>query len=416
MKSLLRYFSGYVRVRLTGYATERFLNLCTNHNIDIWDMTHGEDFYEFSMNLNDFFSVRPLVRKTKTRVRIIQKSGFPFFLFRYRKRKLFLGGMALGIGIIYLFSCYVWNVEICGNSVLSQETVCRYLETEKVHIGSRKKDIQCEELEAKIRQHFPEVIWTSVRLEGTKLTVDIKENLITTDTESEKNTEEEQGEDLVADKKAVIESIITRSGVPKVKTGDKVKKGKILVLGRLEILNDGGEVVDYRYCRADADIIAKTTYSYEYKVPKETEQKVYTGKEKKRYTLWYDHSYVQLPSFKQTYRLYEKKTEKTQFCVMKNFYLPFYLQKDCYKEYEKKMHKVSKEEAKQLANDNLEVFLLKMEEKGVEIIEKNVIMNTEKNEYVFKGTITACEKFGTYQSTKQMEVPKEEGNVENESE
>ena len=80
------------------------------------------------------------------------------------------------------------------------------------------------------------------------------------------------------------------------------------------------------------------------------------------------------------------------------------------------MHKVSKEEAKQLANDNLEVFLLKMEEKGVEIIEKNVIMNTEKNEYVFKGTITACEKFGTYQSTKQMEVPKEEGNVENESE
>lgn len=416
MKSLLRYFSGYVRVHLSGYATERFLNLCANHNIDIWDMIHGEDFYEFSMNLKDYFSIRPLVRKTKTRIRIIQKVGLPFFLFRYRKRKLFLGGMALGIGIIYIFSCYVWNVEICGNSTLSKETLCRYLESEKVHIGSRKKDIQCEELEAQIRQHFPEVIWTSVRLEGTKLTVDIKENLVTTDSKSEQNENENEGEDLVADKKAVIESIVTRSGVPQVKAGDKVKKGKILVLGRIEILNDAGEVTDYRYCKADADIIAKTTYSYEYRVPKQIKQKVFTGKEKNQYTLWYDTQYQKLPSLGKTYRLYEKETEKKQLRIMKNFYLPFYLQKDCYKEYEKKNHNVSKEEAKQLANNNLEVFLLKMKEKGVEIIEKNVIMNTEKNEYVFKGTITAYEKFGAYQSTQQMEVPKEEGNVENESE
>ena len=43
-------------------------------------------------------------------------------------------------------------------------------------------------------------------------------------------------------------------------------------------------------------------------------------------------------------------------------------------------------------------------------------MDTEKNDYVFKGTITANEKFGIYQDTKQLEVPKEEGNIENESE
>ena len=101
---------------------------------------------------------------------------------------------------------------------------------------------------------------------------------------------------------------------------------------------------------------------------------------------------------------------------MKNFYLPFYLQKDTYREYEKKTHEVSKKEAKQIALANLEVFLSKLEEKGVQIIEKNVIMDTEKNEYVLKGTITANEKFGIYQDTKQLEVPKEEGNIENESE
>ena len=31
--SLLKYIGGYLEVVLSGYAPERFLNLCGNHNI-----------------------------------------------------------------------------------------------------------------------------------------------------------------------------------------------------------------------------------------------------------------------------------------------------------------------------------------------------------------------------------------------
>lgn len=54
MTALLRYLSGYVCVELTGYATERFLNLCTNHDINLWNMAHKEDTYTFCMSLEDF--------------------------------------------------------------------------------------------------------------------------------------------------------------------------------------------------------------------------------------------------------------------------------------------------------------------------------------------------------------------------
>ena len=47
MTALLRYLSGYVCVELTGYATERFLNLCTNHDINLWNMDHKEDTIPF---------------------------------------------------------------------------------------------------------------------------------------------------------------------------------------------------------------------------------------------------------------------------------------------------------------------------------------------------------------------------------
>ena len=77
---------------------------------------------------------------------------------------------------------------------------------------------------------------------------------------------------------------------------------------------------------------------------------------------------------------------------------------------------IDKKEAKKMAADNLELFLSKLEEKGLQIIEKNVMMDKEKNSYIFQGTVLTKEKLESYRATKQLEVPKEEGTVENESE
>ena len=64
----------------------------------------------------------------------------------------------------------------------------------------------------------------------------------------------------------------------------------------------------------------------------------------------------------------------------------------------------------------LEESFSKLEEKGLQIIEKNVMMDKEKNSYIFQGTVLTKEKLESYRATKQLEVPKEEGTVENESE
>ena len=44
------------------------------------------------------------------------------------------------------------------------------------------------------------------------------------------------------------------------------------------------------------------------------------------------------------------------------------------------------------------------------------MMDKEKNSYIFQGTVLTKEKLESYRVTKQLEVPKEEGTVENESE
>ena len=42
----------------------------------------------------------------------------------------------------------------------------------------------------------------------------------------------------------------------------EVKKGDILVSGRIEVLNDDGEIMQYLYRPSDADIKAKVLYLY----------------------------------------------------------------------------------------------------------------------------------------------------------
>ena len=70
-----------------------------------------------------------------------------------------------------------------------------------------------------------------------------KEN---TDTVPQKVNKEEKVTDLVASENGEVVEMIARSGVPLVSVGDKVKKGDVLVSGRVEIKNDAKEVVEYR--------------------------------------------------------------------------------------------------------------------------------------------------------------------------
>ena len=52
--SLLKYLFGYLEVSLTGYAPERFLNLCSNHNILIWNLAPTQDGYRFYISIAGF--------------------------------------------------------------------------------------------------------------------------------------------------------------------------------------------------------------------------------------------------------------------------------------------------------------------------------------------------------------------------
>ena len=262
--SLFRYIQGYLKIRVTGYSPERFLNLCKNKKIDVWGLEARHNAYDMYIRVNGFRKLKPILKKTQTRVTIEWRYGLPFFFHKYRKRKLFFTGTILCVILIYSFTFFVWDIHLEGNISITDDVLLEYLETQNVSHGMAKVKVDCEQIAKDIRKNFNDIIWVSASMQGTRLFIHVKEN---TDT-FEMTEEKEEPRDIVADKDGVIKSIVTRNGDPQVVAGDEIQTGNILVSGTVDVLNDAKEVIAYRYVTSDADIVLDRIVQYEDKIAK----------------------------------------------------------------------------------------------------------------------------------------------------
>lgn len=264
MRHFWQWLCGYIRVCLRGRQVNRFLNLCTKNGIRLWRITNEvERELKANIRLRDFYNLKPYLKKTKTRLRIISKKGFPFWCHRHPRLKWFLC-------ICFFFLCvgfyslnFVWNIEIKGNQKISTQQIISCLHDNSVDIGLEKAKIDCPGLELLLREEFDQIGWVSVYFERTNLCVEIKESLY--DVSDFLEIEYGQMYHVIADKDAVISSIITRSGMAVVKEGQSVKKGDILVLGKSEIYDDSGEIKEILFLKADALIYGDVIH--EIKIP-----------------------------------------------------------------------------------------------------------------------------------------------------
>lgn len=410
----VKYLQGYVRVRLFGYAPERFLNLCSNRDILIWNLEYHEEQYEFCISLRGFRQLKPILKKTRTKLVILERTGLPFLMRRYRKRKLFFAGIVLCCTLLYVMSLFVWKIEVNGNLHETDNSIIKFLEEKQVYHGLLKSKIDCEKIEEDLRAGYEDIIWASAKLNGTMLVIDIQENLATNQQAGEQQAEDEQPSDLVADKEAQIYSILTRSGMPKVEKGMEVKTGDILVEGKNPVFNDNGEVANYQYCVSDADILGITSYSYHDCFSMEYEDKVFIDRESSAYGFRILQMQFRLPHILHKFQKYDTITDEYDLKIGDTFYLPLTFLRETRKEYQIEHKHYSKQEAENVANKKLEEFCKELSEKGVQIIENNVMIVTDGKKCTASGEIKVIEPIGTRKATSITELP-QEGQMEDES-
>lgn len=407
MNRIIVWLGGYVKVRLSGFSPERFMNLCGSRNIKVWGVENHGRFYILYMSRKSFLQIRPIIRKTKTRAVIVEKYGLPFFMHRYRKRKLFFAGILIFLMILCMMSLYIWEIRISGNYSKTSDMILRLLSENHYEYGMRKSKVDCEAIEKLIRTEYNDVTWASARIEGTCLIIEVKENEILRQEE-----EEETSSDLIAEQDGEIVAIVTRAGSPQVKKGDMVSANQILVSGAVPVLDDYKTLIGIQYVKADADIYLRTKISYEYSLPFLHTEKEYTGKKR------YDGSFsvlsndVNLHIFQKPFPEFDRVEDSRQVKLSEYFTLPVTVTLRTTREYKTVKRKYSKEEAAALCKENLKKFLEELEEKGIQIIENDVKIEIMGENCRAKGTVEVILLTEKRQDTEIIPIAAPEGNRE----
>ena len=262
MRHLWQWLCGYVCVCVKGRQVNRFLNLCSRNGIHLWRIKYDiNQTLKANLRLRDFYDIKPYLKKTKTCIRIITKKGFPFWCQKHRRLKWFICLIFLLICVGFYSLNFVWNIRINGNDKISSEEIVECLYQNNIVAWQKKDSIDCSNVEMLLRRYFKDLGWVSVYIHHTSLCIDVKESLY--DEMIQEEDEFGKSYHLVADKDAVIYSIITREGKALVKNGMHVNAGDILVLGECEIFDDAGEVKEILYFPADALIYADVVHEFD---------------------------------------------------------------------------------------------------------------------------------------------------------
>lgn len=390
MIALLKYLKGYLRIKVWGFSPERFMNLCSSREILLWDIIRDGDAYYMNISLKGFYQLKSITKKTGTRVVICKRYGLPFLIPTLMRRRVFILGLFLAVSFWIWSSGYIWDIELEGNYYITQDAFDAFLDTQEVKIGMRKGRLDIGQLEKDIRKEFTQVTWTSAKLSGTRLKISIKENdapIVPAE------REEEQGQDLVSEYDGVIVSIIVRKGVPKVKAGENLEKGAVLVEGSVPVYQEDGTVREYHYVNADADIVLEHTRSFSATLPCDYIQKEYTGRTSRRYFLRLGDEEWKMPE-NRPFLVYDSVIKINRPLFLEKLSVPLFWGCYTYREYMNVEYKYTVGQAQDILNKKINAFIATLEEKGVQIIEKNVKIDTDNKVWTIKGELLVQEFVG----------------------
>jgi len=222
--NLHNYIHGTVTLKVSGSMPEKFINLCMLEKKKVLRISKRNDDFIVCMDLQDFFRIRPLVRKSQSRVQVIGYWGLPFVTRRIKGRKMLVVGGVLFLIIINMLMSYIWFIDIVGTKAIPAQQVKEYVYQYGLKPGVLKDTVSTKFIENQILLNIPEIAWVSINFTGTRAVVEVVEKTISKEVDK-------TPANIIASKDGVITEVIALTGQSVVKKGDTVKKGDILIKG-----------------------------------------------------------------------------------------------------------------------------------------------------------------------------------------
>ena len=386
IKIIFNYIIGYIRISVEGYYIERFINICRNNKIAIWNLKRSKNVkLDLNIGIKDLKDVAKIAKQTKCRIKIINKKGLPFLFNKYKKRKLFFGFLLIIIILIGITSHFVWNIEIIEENNKELENIYKDVTEAGLNIGKAKRKVNTKEIINKIRLKRSDIAWIGIELKGTNAIVKV--------VKAEQKPEIIDDEDycnIVSDKTGIITKINAQNGTIVAKVGDTVKQGDVLINGWME-----GKYTGIRYVHAKGEIEAKVWHTKSKKMMYNTTERTETGNIENKYKIKINNFEINLAKRVSKFQIYDTIDAEKKIRVFSDFYLPISIIKTTNKELKEEEKNYNIEEAKELGIEELERELDKEIDNKEKIINKNIKTYEKEDGVEVYVTYEVLENIGT---------------------
>ena len=268
MKKITHWVLGTATARVSG-DTARFMNIAVKTGLrPIRLQKDGKDVL-FTLYAKDYKKLHKIKQRTHTRVKLAEKSGFPFLFRRMLRRPGLLLGTALGVALMLFLSGFYWEMTISGEDIpYAESEILAAAKRVGVYIGApRSTDTALASVA--LLEELPELSWASFNTEGCTVQLELRTSV----TKAE-GAEHDGTGDIVASRAGLIHSITAQNGTVLVKVGSACAAGQVLVSGITQV----GDPYDPEYnpvrcfyTRARAEILAETQRTFTASCPLSTE-------------------------------------------------------------------------------------------------------------------------------------------------
>jgi similar to stage IV sporulation protein len=355
----------------------------------LWEAARTDAGVELNVSIKGFRMLKGCGRKTKCRTRIIKKSGLPFIIYRYRKRKLLMSGVLFFILSMYALSSFVWRVDIIGAQTLDHDEIRVFLSEQGVGVGSFKYLIDRHTVARNLITHFDQIGFADIHIKGTRTAVLLAEAI-----PPQFIIDRETPTHVVADRDGLITNITAGAGAPLARAGDVVQAGETLVSGMLQLQTNTGEP-ELVYVHAYAEVWARRYYPIEFIIPLTYEERVFTGRTANRYAmelLFTGNRRVHFPQGGIPFTEYDRITTYHQPGISGDYPLPVIWVTTHYAEFILQPRTRTMAQAYEMADRQLTVRILREFDFGVDIIEKRLLFEETPDALMVQALVITNER------------------------
>lgn len=223
---LWNFLAGYVMIRVEGLSLEKFLNLASEQGVVIVSAKRISYTVLSAVVSARGFKKLQSIAAEKYSISLIKQAGIPYQFSRLILRKVLFAGLVVIIAGVFAASLFVWEVKISGLEYNEAAALKEELAELGIYGGAVKSIIDTKEAEKRLLIDHPEYAWLNIRLHGAVADVEVVPAIPVP-----KIVDDTRPCNIVAAKDALIVSVTAMTGRARVKKGDTVREGDVLISG-----------------------------------------------------------------------------------------------------------------------------------------------------------------------------------------